>query len=289
MACQSSSSGSRRRRRPPDLGKAIRSQGDAIGASSWDRVHVRWRRAERARKRDVTTSAKPHLLKAVLWCRATHLPCLDEKFWAGKRSGIAHSFHVVGQAQAAQGRRTKSAEPLLTAACPQADLRDARTPRYLCRCSMRSRVRHRRTVSARTSSMFCKPLEIPTPIASVARSELPSSLRAPRTPWTCCGRRRMPPSDCAAGQRQVEEALGLLGQRARRLRLAAAQSAHGPPAKHIEAHRIEEQSILAVRPEAELQIAPGCLLANRIRSDVVCTADTGSLYSREPARRKHRN
>ena len=73
---------------------------------------------------------------------------------------------------------------------------------------MRSRVRHRRTVSARTSSMFCKPLEIPTPIASVARSELPSSLRAPRTPWTCCGRRHMPPSDCAAGQRQVEEARG---------------------------------------------------------------------------------
>ena len=44
----------------------IRSQGDAIGASSWDRVHVRWRSASRARKRDVTTSAGPHPLKAVL-------------------------------------------------------------------------------------------------------------------------------------------------------------------------------------------------------------------------------
>ena len=37
--------------------KAIRSQGDAIGASARDRAYVPWREALRARKRNVTKSA----------------------------------------------------------------------------------------------------------------------------------------------------------------------------------------------------------------------------------------
>ena len=64
----------------------IRSQGDAVGASSWDKVHVRWQSASRARKLDITTSARPHPLKAVLagpaclhWCRTTVFWCLDKK------------------------------------------------------------------------------------------------------------------------------------------------------------------------------------------------------------------
>ena len=61
----------------------------------------------------------------------------------------------------------------------------------------------------------------------------------------------------------------LRGQRTRRLRLKAAQSAHGPAAKHIKAVRIEEQFVLAAWPEAELQIAPGCLLAKSLRSEVL--------------------
>ena len=63
-----------------------------------------------------------------------------------------------------------------------------KAPRYICRCSMRSGVRHRRTSSAWTRSTSCgNPLEIPTPTATIAWSELTSTLRAPRRPRTRCG------------------------------------------------------------------------------------------------------
>ena len=103
---------------------------------------------------------------------------------------------------------------------------DARTPRCMCRCWMRSRVRHRRKISAWTGSTSrSNPLEIPT-IAS-AWSGLPSTLRAPRRPWswTRCGpgSRRMKPSDCAADlPREVKacsktQAQGRQGRRGRRV------------------------------------------------------------------------